>query len=353
MLELIKKALIPLIAIIVLLAFFMLKGFFSNPTILLNKLFEKPVKFNNANFSFSKDKTYATWVWASPDELGTDEVNTKISEAHSEGFNTIYLFTGKYTDIAEESDPLQKKQDLANFEKSVKYFLETANQSGIKVEGLSGDTNWAGSDKEYIPLELLQYTLDYNKKNDVKFSGIQFDIEFYRQADFQTNSTQESTDYLTMVDNLARTLSKNAVEPSDFRLGFDLTYWLDNERGNVPPLDYNGSKKFVIYHVEDKLNGIPNSYLLLMAYRNKASGNGGSIKAIQNEIDYAKKSAPHLGIIVGQESGQVPDVNTVSFSGKSKLDLKTEIQKIADSYSGIPNLIGFAVHDLDNYMKLK
>jgi hypothetical protein len=285
-----------------------------------------------------KNYEVASWVWKSPDKLSDIEMDSLIQKAKEAGIDTIYLSIDRYIDISESRNK-SKIDDQKNFDSSLQKFIELANKAEIKVQGLAGNVNWANENYSYIPLMLTKYAIDFNKRSTQKLSGIHFDIEFHSQDNYQDNIEKENLLYLKLLENL-RTIVKNNPDP-DFEMGFDVNPFLDNKNDNN-----------IVFQIMDILNSMPQSNLVLMAYRNEAEGKNGSIQAVKNELSYAKANAPNIKILIGQETDQNKDKNT-TFYGFNKKYFWKEVLKIVDYYKDNPSVHGIAIHHLISYLSLE
>jgi hypothetical protein len=299
--------------------------------------------------NFPNGYEIASWLWASPDELSPSKVADLLDFAKEEGISVIYLNIANYVDISELEDKNLRSAKKEKFEESVSFFIAEATKRNIKVQALGGDYNWASPDYAYIPKLLLNYVFEFNKANpSTSFSGINYDIEFYNQPDFATNTQMRTTEYLTLVKSLS-VLSQQSAQP--LNIGFSLTYWLDNDNGNLKVIKWNGTEKYPIFHILDELSRFNNTYITIMAYRNKALGVGGSADLVTNELSYLKKNNYTTPLFLGQETDLVLPTN-ITFYGTSKKYFKSEITAITTAFKSYGNLKGFAINQLVSYQSM-
>jgi hypothetical protein len=292
----------------------------------------------------------SAWMWGSADSMSTEQSASYLEFASAENINTLYLDVGKYTDILETRDKADRGQKLSSFEAKITEFIQMANARGIEVHALSGDTNWSKPIYQYIPLDLLTAVLDYNKRHPAtKFSGIQFDLEFYNQKDFPANYEQSSKEFLELIDLLGNHLEDTGE--NSLKLGFDISYWLDGNHSQYKNISYRGNDKPVVFHILDRLNRIPNSYLVVLAYRNKAEGGNGAVSIAKSELEYARENTPGVSIIIGQET-EDNEEKSITFFGSTKEIFKRELSKIFENLSYYPQFWGIAIHHLNSYMKM-
>ena len=88
-----------------------------------------------------------------------------------------------------------------------------------------------------------------------------------------------------------------------------------------------------------------------MDYRNFAHGRDGSIAHAQTEIDYLSDNYPEVGLVIGQETiGAEPE--KITFFGKTKTELYSELDKINGAFGLKSPYLGFAIHEYKNFEKM-
>jgi hypothetical protein len=302
-----------------------------------------PETQNKEPVSFSSDSTVAAWVWKSPDSLTKAEVEELLSYAEKEKINTLYVDISKYLEIAEETNSKARRQKTDVFNQAVKTLLTKAKEHHISIEALGGGNNWANYSHEYIAPLLVDYVFNFNKENpEVRFSGIQFDIEFYSQEDFKNSRDSYTADFLRTVESLAQKIDEyNRKTGYNVKLGFAIPFWLDGPHGGVS-LD----------PLLDRLNKTKYSYVAVMAYRNSPSGRDGTISLVRGILDYTDNNAKNVSVIVGQET-DVGESPKTTFYYLSKRDLKKAVETITKSLKVYQTFSGIAIHHLYSYKNLK
>jgi hypothetical protein len=97
------------------------------------------------------------------------------------------------------------------------------------------------------------------------------------------------------------------------------------------------------------LRDLPEAYVLVMAYRNRASGDDGSIELVEREFDYASRVAHAAsGIVVGQEFTEVTPTK-LSFWWNGRAAFHQAVAELSDAYVGLPQFRGVSVDDADAY----
>lgn len=307
------------------------------------------------NKDLKKLKTYnyniGAWLWKSPQDLNEQDIKNIFEFCNEEGIDTIYLSLDRYLDINEIKDDNLKNLKIGEFESSLKEFLFKASQYEIKVQALGGNKEWARTENHKMPLQLLDFVINFNNKNIIKFDGIQFDIEPYGLSDYNKNKVLIWKSYLFLLEEI---FQKNKIKQTqnNFMIGFAIPFWLDNENNNLTNFSWkNQSSKPIGYHIFDILNNQKNAYVVIMSYRNFADGNDGSIQHSQSEIEYAENYAKNVSIIIGQET-EKNEIQKVTFHGLSKQNLENEIQKIINSYKNKNVFKGIAINNILSFMKM-
>ena len=319
---------------------------------------KEKIKTNYDNLIKKNGHEVSSWIWNSPESLDGDKISELLDFADNENISTIYLNISDYIDIDEMKDDENKINKLNKFKGSLKLFLSVAHQKNMKVHALGGDSEWALSSHHYIPLKLLDFVISFNKENEdnLRFDGIQFDIEPHNLKDFNVNKKVILNDYLDLCNSLSQniieTLSNNEIF-KDFQMGFVVPYWFDNENGNCPPVVWQEKEaKLVVFTLLDVLNRVKNGYLVVLSYRNVADGKDGSIIHAKTEIDYAQDSAKNVSVIIGQETTKV-EPSKITFYGEERMGFKEEVLKIFDFFKDKEVFRGIGIHDIYGYKDFK
>ncbi len=328
--------------IITFLVFFIvLGGYLVKNDSLPNKQFSK--KSPMYNFKQLKgDIELGTWLWESIESLSTEQIDDIFRFSSKNNINIIYLRIDDYIDIYESKD----KFKLEKFNKNNKRFIEEASKFDVKVQALAGDKTWSQPDYRYITVLLLDYVKQFNLNNKKGFSGLQFDIEPYNMDIYKKDKAGVLNNYLITIDNLLKIYKENILSfGKDFKLGFTIPYWFDNENNNNVSLNWHDKFKPVAYHIFDMLNKYDNCYVVIMSYRNFAKGNDGSIAHAISEIEYADKFTPNVSIMIGQETVKTK-IKKISFFNKNKMIFNEEVGELITFFDKYKVFKGVAIHDI-------
>lgn len=304
---------------------------------------------------FDRQYTNAVWDWSNPRNKTDAQLDQLADFMYLHQINTIYIDVGNYASIQQANiSKDQKAREQKVLESSVERYVTHLGKRNIKVYASAGDKTWSNPELQHIPLEILDFTNSYNQRYPkAKLAGTQFDIESYNQDGFDTgsNTTKELvlSDYLDMVDQLvAKQASYNQATNSKLGLGFAIPYWYDNENGNIPEVTWHGRTGPTLYHLLDRLNQLPDSNIVVMAYRNAANGNDGIITHARTEIDYAQAKAPNVKVLIGQEVNDVEPAK-ITYYNKSLTELSSQVSIVEGEFSRSDVFGGVAINDLAGF----
>lgn len=288
----------------------------------------------------------ALWVW--------DATVIVDGAAHE----TLFTFLGEkqirliFLDVGNafiEDAPAPSKVHVSK--EALAQFVSKAHDKGIAVDVLDGDANWAKEENHQIPLERLHRALDYNQSVEPKarLDGFQFDIEPYLLPEFQTEERQNVLKaYLTLASQL-----RDKVVGSSFSLGFAIPFWWDVQNSALSEVSFLGVKKPVAYHLVDILNKLPKSHIAIMAYRDQAMGEDGSIRHSEDEMNYVTENAPNVAVFIGQETADVPgEPEKITFYQEGEEALEEAIGHLVEAFKAKRGFDGIAIHHYESYREL-
>lgn len=308
---------------------------------------------------FSDKHTNAVWDWSNINNHSSTNLKQTADFMYMHQINTVYVDIGVYNDIQNVKDSAEKDKKMTQFNNSVTQYISAMNKRKIKVFAAAGDTDWSKVDKQYIPLSIQKYVHDYNKANpNTKFSGIEFDIESYNQDQFPEASFTEKelvlNEFLDLVDRLATAQTQyiDGGPDKSLELGFAIPYWYDNQNQNIKSVTWHDKTGPVLYHVLDRLNTLPTSNVVVMAYRNAASGNDGMIYHSRTEVEYASARDPRVKVLIGVEVNDVEPAK-ITFYNRTYTQLTSEVNKVYTEFEKQTSFRGTAINDLAGYQKMK
>jgi hypothetical protein len=306
---------------------------------------------------FPSGYTNAVWDWSNPLNKTPKNLSDLTDYMYLHQINTSYVDVGTYVTIENEPSSTAKATDKQKLENALSRYVTALGKRHIKVYAAAGDTAWSNPSERHIPLSILAFVHSYNQSHPTaKLAGVQFDIESYNQDGFATASNTSKalvlTDYLDTVDVLSKQAASYQKSDHSFGLGFAIPYWYDNENGNIPSVTWRGQTGPTLYHVLDRLNRLPNTDVVVMAYRNVAAGNDGIIAHARTEVDYAQSKAPNVRVIIGQEVNQVSPAK-ITYYDDTLTDLSVQVKAFEDQFGPSGVLGGVAVNDLTGYQAMQ
>jgi len=220
-------------------------------------------------------------------------------------------------------------------------FNRLAHQQGISVHALAGDPRWGKPQYHHIPLDWVQEVLRFNSTSSgpERFDGIHTDVEVY----LLTKTWKEQPQillggYLDLNAKIAQQILGRSVA-----FGVDIPFWFDDDTSYR--ILWNGAVKAPTQHVLDTVDTVT-----VMAYRNFAEGDDGTLHLVSLEMDYADRIGKP--VVIGQETQQNLYPDYVTFGGTSCSVLYREMGKIRNTVGGRASFGGFALHHYESYRKL-
>lgn len=305
---------------------------------------------------FSKDKRNAVWDWSSPETRSQVGIISLANHMKLHQINTVFVDVGSVLPML---DPERNEisGDRIMYEKHLTTYIQGMNTKGIKVFATAGDVEWSKPEKQKNPLAIQRFVFEYNGKHtDTRFAGLEFDIESYNQEGFPEASFTEKElvllEFMDTVDLLADAQDTYIKHSKDkLELGFAIPYWFDNANQNIKSITWHDKTGPTLYHILDRLNALPKSNVVVMAYRDAALGNDGMIYHSRTEIDYAQSRSRNVAIIIGVEVTDV-EPEKITFYGSSKTQLANEVKLVENEFNKTGVYAGIAINDLKGFTDL-
>jgi hypothetical protein len=286
------------------------------------------------------------------------EVNARVSEPRldslrTDGFRTVYADVGEYLEVADQPASRKQRARLNQVERDLKRFVARASSLGFAVHAVGGGPDWTEETRRYLGPKLVQLVADYNEAAaaNERLQGIQLDIEPYIDPSFFDDVEHSLQDYLRTLRRIVDTYGQVRTRPgnSGLRLGFAIPFWFDGVP-EAPAVEFGPQhkKQPAAFHLIDMLRSLPDTYVLVMAYRNFTAGPDGSIEHVRREFDHASQAGAACGIMVGQEFGQVYP-KKLSFWWAGRAAFRQAAQEMAAAYGQRPQFRGISVNDMNAY----
>jgi len=295
---------------------------------------------------FSK-KEFGIWVWDTPISMSSTYASKIISSTSKDGFNVIYLSVADYIPIAAMDDGLEKTQKKDDYMKSLNIFISAAKSSGMNVDIIGGEKDWAESSNRWKGYVLIDLANEYNKKYpNARIRNLQYDVEPYLLNNYQIEKGNVLEDFVEFVDESAR-----RSQAGNFGLTIVIPHFYDSAQAWTPTFSYGGTSASAYTHLLKVLSKKADTTIIVMSYRNYFEDDNGTKQISEAEIKEASDGGYATKVIVAQETGNV-EPGYVTFYSKSKDDLYDSLSQIQNYFSKYRNYAGTAVHYFDSYIKL-
>jgi hypothetical protein len=304
-----------------------------------------------AQIDQTSEKEYGTWVWTPTLEMTPAYMNTIISGAKSAGINTIYVSIDSYLDIYAMSDGPTKEAQKKLFTNTLEHFVKLAHEDDIAVDAEAGWRDWAEDGNTYKAFAVINFAKEFNRTQVYTLRGFQYDVEPYLLASYQTEPVPVLENFLALIDESITLLGPKDTS-RDLQLSVVIPDFFDNDQSTVAPFAFNGQTSSTYNHLLDTLERRPGSDVIIMAYRNFAEGNDGSIDISNNEVQTATNGMYSTKIIIAQETGDVMPPY-ITFNNTSKKYYSEELQKLIQAFTPYANFGGVAVHYVNAFLTLK
>lgn len=290
-------------------------------------------------------KEYGSWIWTPVASMSTQYMESVLSGAKADGVNTMYISIDTYLDIfTMPKGPARESQKKAYSDK-LEDFITRANQKGIQVDAEAGWRNWAEDDNIYKGLAIVNYVKNFNNSHQNKFRGFQYDVEPYLLDSYEKDKETVLKNFVKLVDQ-----TENFIGSDPLSFSVVVPDFYDEKDALTPKFAYNGKKDYTFKHLLGILDRKENGSIIVMSYRNTATGSDGTIEISNNEMQTANKH--NTKIIIAQETGDVAPAY-ITFYNRPKEYFAKEISLINGAYDSYSNFGGIAVHYVNSFLALK
>lgn len=253
--------------------------------------------------------------------------NESMDRMHSAGVTDLYI------DITRAVTYLrQDPAALGPYLYSLGRLLVNGTKRDVRIHALFGDPSWSTTDRQ-APHDALAIVQHFEKQEGRALAGVQFDVEPWGLSTWPANKADYLAKYLTFIDEVASSFRSSALPGS---LGFAVPYWFDGTTEALP----EGSVPLV--PILKSLDSVAQPYIVVMAYRNHATGINGSIELMAPALALAEHS--NVAVIAGQEVGDVQPPST-TYHARSATDLNQALAQIREALRRSDAFRGIAVDD--------
>jgi hypothetical protein len=299
----------------------------------------------------SEGKEIGAWIWDPVNEMSTSTMAQLVDAASENHFNAIYLSIDAYLEIEAMPASAARSAALQNFSSAAYNFISLAHQKNISVDAEAGETDWGEPQNYQLADDIMDFVVAFNASHDGKFRGVQYDVESYSLPQYTTDPATVLAQYVGLVENLvqqdtvlaapsnAPSASVSPGAPSGAQLPLTMI---------VPYFYASSSYGQIIQSLGQLPDG--DGRMMVLAYRNTASGSDGSIALARPEITDA--DAADVSVLIAQETGDVQPAS-ITFYGMSKGNLFSAVQEINAAFSSDRAYGGIAVDYLQSFSALQ
>jgi hypothetical protein len=267
----------------------------------------------------------------------------RLSKAADQGITTLYVNIEFF---------LNPWLDQNKTFKQISDMVIMAKSYGISIHAMMGNTTWSDPFTDEIIYRSFAFIQKYNNAYPLSLiEGLHLNVEFYNKAGFTNSRGYTTANFIRFSDNIAAEVKKYQLLVPQFSLSSTIPHFADYNR-YIPNVEYEGVTTSLFEHVARTFNNLPNSNLVIMAYRSFALGEDSITDITKTEFEITKKRFSKLKIIIAIETIDLKD-KQVSFYGKSRRDIDQELVKVHHYMVNNNAYNGIAVHILDSYIDLK
>ncbi|SDO48861.1 hypothetical protein SAMN04487897_11547 [Paenibacillus sp. yr247] len=261
-------------------------------------------------------KPKATWLW-NTSLIGTSAGRTDILQfAKNQQIGCIFL---------------QVNPEVA--QSTYRSFIKAAADYDIQVHALDGAPKWALPENRQKITDLVNWVKSYNASvlDNERFGGIQVDIEPYLLPEWTADQNKVAVDWQQSLSYFHELVKKD----STLTTAAAVPFWLDN----IQLPDGSGSLSEAIMAKLDET--------ALMSYRDQALD---VVTLAASEIATGNRLGKKVWISV--ETKSAPDTPYITFYGKGKTEMESQLALIDGVLKAQPSFTGIAVHDYTSWRAL-
>jgi len=282
------------------------------------------------------------WLWDDMEGKSIFEMDRFLYRVKSQGITTIYISVDKAAKAL-----LNREYEQVNVQsKSYAKFIGLASQYGIDVQALAGEPSWSLPRQDAEWQAVVSFVRDFNKSEQLvykHFAGIQFDVESYTRNNFNTEKRERTLEF---IDFVQRSSAYTELKVRSMTLGYAIPFWYDS---GVPIVEYKGSEKRVSEHILDILSTHPDSYVVLMSYRDYTEGEDGVVKISRDELIYSEGLDRPVDIYIGQEFTD-QDLDKLSYFEETKEEALEQLGLVDNALRLYASYETISVHDISSFL---
>lgn len=289
-------------------------------------------------------KENGVWLWTPLLSITPSYREEILKGAAERGIRSIYLSIDSYLDIFVTEEGPEKEAKKKIFDGALESFIREANAHGLSVDAEGGWRNWAEPGHQYKALAVLRYAAEYNRTHAAKLRGFQYDVEPYLLPSYTEDKKTPLRNLVSLIG-----LSASELKESDLEFSVVIPEFYDGTNNETPKFLYALRYASAFEHLLSILDQHPGSKIIIMAYRNAALGDDGSIAIARDEMRLASGSPTK--VIVAQETGENDPPYTLY--GTSFEYYKKQADLIQTAFDTTSSYGGLATHYINTLLTLK
>ena len=240
----------------------------------------------------------------------------------------VYVdITGAAVAVGDERDQLAS---------DVAALVRLADARGIDVGAVAGDPWWP-SPQGHVDADAVLDFVDELDVDGTPLASLHIDAEPWGLDEWPERKTELSVAYLEFVEHLEqRRANLDLATP----VVYLIPYWFDGSNGEAPMTSFAGQSLYPFDHLLNVLH--EGAALSVMAYRDRALGEGGIIDLARQELEQQR-----VPVIIGVETAPI-DPLTATFADSDLPTLRDQLRLVADG-TGTSEIV---INDLPNLWRL-
>jgi hypothetical protein len=197
--------------------------------------------------------------------------------------------------------------------------VRSADGRGVEVGAVAGDPWWPSPQGHVDAGRVLDFVAEL-ADDGAGLASLHVDAEPWGLAEWPNLKSELSVAYLEFVEHLEqRRTDLDLTTP----VVYLIPYWFDGSNGEAPMTSFAGESLYPFDHLVNIVGD--GAAVSVMAYRNRALGEGGIIDLASQEL--AQKQVP---VLVGVETAPI-DPATATFAGSDLPTLREQLRLVAEA----------------------
>ncbi len=218
----------------------------------------------------------------------------------------------------------------------VSELVQIAAARDLEVGVVAGDPWWPTDEGRGDATRLLAF-VDGLVEDGVVISSLHLDVEPWGLDEWATSKEELLDGYVRFVEWVERSRSSLG---SSIPVTYLIPYWFDGSNGEVSAIEIDGRSQVPFDHLVSVMGD--GGSVSVMAYRNRAHGEGGIVDLVGHEI--RQQQVP---VLVGVETTRI-DPPTATFAGFTPEEFRRALRSVTDA-TATEEVV---VNDVDGLLRL-